>query len=109
MPLKMDWEPSFCSKMTKMRPRGSQWPTRQEAWLSVSNAALKWKKELLTLVFGAERFHQCIYGATVQAETDHEPLVSLPKKPLNDCPLQAQCLLLCIQRHDLEVSYNPGM
>ena len=66
------------------------------------------EKELLAIVFGAERFHQFIYGATIQAETDHKPLISLFKKPLNDCPLRVQRLLLRVQRYDLDVTYTPG-
>lgn len=66
------------------------------------------EKELLGIVFACERFHQFVYGATVQAETDHKPLISLFKKPLNDCPLRVQRLLLRVQRYDLEVSYTPG-
>ena len=65
------------------------------------------EKELLAIVFGSERFHQFIYGTTVQAETDHKPLISLFKKPLNDCPLQVQRLLLRVQRYDLDVTYTP--
>ena len=66
------------------------------------------EKELLGIVYGAERFHQFIYGATVQAETDHKPLVSLFQKLLNDCPLRVQRLLLQVQRYDLHVTYTPG-
>ena len=66
------------------------------------------KKELLAIVFGAERFHQFIFGTKVQAETDHKPLISLFKKPVNDCPLRVQRLLLRVQRYGLDVTYTPG-
>ena len=66
------------------------------------------EKELLSIAFACTRFHQYIYGATVQAETDHKPLVSIFKKPLADCPIRIQRLLLQLQRYDLQVSYTPG-
>ena len=66
------------------------------------------EKELLGIVFACERFHQYIYGATAQVETDHKPLVSIFQKALNDCPLRIQRLLMRLQRYDLAVSYTPG-
>ncbi len=66
------------------------------------------EKELLGIVFACERFHQFIYGATVEAETDHKPLISLFKKPLTDCPLRVQRLLLMVQKYDLLVVNTPG-
>ena len=66
------------------------------------------EKELLGIVFACERFHQYIFVATVEAETDHKPLISMFKEPLNDCPLRVQRLLLRVQRYDLAVIYTPG-
>ena len=63
------------------------------------------EKELLSITFACERFHQFIDGAEVVA--DHKPLVSIFKKSLVDCPLRVQKLLLRIQRYDLEVTYTP--
>ena len=66
------------------------------------------EKELLAITYGCERFHQYIYGQVVEVETDHKPLVPLFVKPLSDCPLRIQRLLLRVQRYDLKVSYTPG-
>jgi hypothetical protein len=66
------------------------------------------EKELLSIVFACERFHQFIYGACVEAETDHKPLVTLFTKPLNQCPLRVQRMLLRLQKYDLKVHYTPG-
>ena len=66
------------------------------------------EKKLLGIVFACERFHQLIYGATVEAETYHKPLISLFKKSLTDCPLRVQRLLLRVQKYDIQVFYNPG-
>jgi hypothetical protein len=52
------------------------------------------EKELLSITFACEIFHQFIEGAEVVAETDHKPLVSIFKKALIDCPLRVQKLLL---------------
>ena len=66
------------------------------------------EKELLSIVFACERFHQYIYGARVEAETDHKPLIPLFTKPLNQCPLRVQRMLLRLQKYDLNVQYTPG-
>ena len=44
----------------------------------------------------------------MKAETDHKPLISMFKKPLNNCPRRVQRLLLRVQRYDLAVLYTPG-
>ncbi len=66
------------------------------------------EKELLSIVFGCQRFHQFVFGAHFIAETDHKPLVNIFQKPLNDCPIRIQRLLLTVQRYDLQVVYTPG-
>ena len=66
------------------------------------------EKEMLGITFACERFHQFIFGAKIQAETDHKPLISIFHKPLADCPLRIQRLKLRVQRYDLEIMYTPG-
>lgn len=66
------------------------------------------EKEMLAITFACERFHQYIYGQTVQVETDHKPLVTVFKKSLSDCPLRIQRLMLRVQKYSLEVEYVPG-
>ena len=66
------------------------------------------EKELLSISFGCNRFHQFIHGDTVEAETDHKPLESLFQKPLVDCPLRIQRMLLNLQTYDLDVHYVTG-
>ena len=65
------------------------------------------EKELLSIMFACERFHQFIYGQTVISETDHKPLVHLFHKSLNDCPLGIQRLMTRLQKYSLKVSYTP--
>ena len=66
------------------------------------------EKELLAMTYACERFHQFIYGRVIEVETDHKPLVPLFTKPLSDCPLRVQRLMLRVQRYDMKVSYTPG-
>lgn len=66
------------------------------------------EKELLAITYGCERFHQYVYGQVIEVETDHKPLIPLFVKPLCDCPLRIQRLLIRVQRYDLRVSYTPG-
>ena len=66
------------------------------------------EKELLSIVFGCERFYQYIWGKRTIVETDHKPLVSIFKKSLHSAPPRIQRLLLRLQRYDLEVIFKPG-
>ena len=66
------------------------------------------EKELLAIVYACERFHQCIYGRTVQVETDHKPLESIFKKSLHQSPLRLQRMILRLQRYVLVVKYKKG-
>ena len=66
------------------------------------------EKELLAITYACERFHQYILGQQVEVETDHKPLIPLFTKPLCDCPLRIQRLMIRVQRYDLKVSYTPG-
>jgi hypothetical protein len=44
------------------------------------------EKELLSIVFACQKFHQYIYGKKIIVENDHKPLESILKKPLNQTP-----------------------
>ncbi|CAB4021658.1 Hypothetical predicted protein, partial [Paramuricea clavata] len=66
------------------------------------------EKEMLTIVFGATKFHQYIYGNTVTVETDHKPLESLFKKALCKAQQRIQRMMLKVQQYDLKVKYIPG-
>ena len=49
-----------------------------------------------------------MYGRRVVVETDHKPLESIFKKPLNDAPPRLQRMLLKLTKYDLDVRYVPG-
>ncbi|XP_063366408.1 uncharacterized protein K02A2.6-like [Cydia amplana] len=66
------------------------------------------ERELYAILFGCKKFHQYIYGKTIQVETDHQPLVTLFKKPLSDVPARLQRMMITLQAYDLRVSYTKG-
>ena len=67
------------------------------------------EKELLSIVFAAERFEPYVYGRDkVRVETDHKPLEFIFKKPLNSAPKRLQRMLLRLQKYNLQVVYKKG-
>lgn len=59
------------------------------------------EKELLAICFGLNKFHQYLFGKKVVVETDHQPLITIFKKPLNKCPARLQRMLIQIQKYDI--------
>ena len=66
------------------------------------------ERELLAIVFGCEKFYTYIYGRKVKVESDHKPLETIFKKPLIDCPMRLQKMLMRLQKFDLNVVYKKG-
>ncbi|UYV68198.1 K02A2.6-like [Cordylochernes scorpioides] len=66
------------------------------------------EKEALAIKFGCDKFHQLIYGKTVDVETDHRPLETIFKKPLSKAPPRLQRIFLQIQQYDLRIKYKKG-
>ena len=67
------------------------------------------EKELLAIVFACAHFEAYIYGRdAIQVETDHQPLVSIIKKPLNSAPSRLQRMLLQLQKYSLNLKYKRG-
>ncbi|UYV79770.1 K02A2.6-like [Cordylochernes scorpioides] len=64
------------------------------------------EKEALAIKFGCDKFHQLIYGKTVDVETDHRPLETIFKKPLSKAPPRLQRIFLQIQQYDLRIKYK---
>ena len=96
---------------TLLQLHGENWKPVSYASRGLSVAEQRYaqiEKELLSISFGCQRFHQFIYGSTVEAETDHKPLEALFKKSLVDCPLRIQRMMLRLQKYDLKVTYVPG-
>ena len=67
------------------------------------------EKEMLSIVFAAEKFHQYIYGkGSVTVESDHKPIEAIMQKPLNKAPPRLQRLMLRLQHYNLQVKFVPG-
>ena len=57
---------------------------------TTQQACAQIEKEALALVFGREKLHHYLYGRNFVAETDHEPLEIIMKKPLHLVPMRLQ-------------------
>ena len=67
------------------------------------------EKECLAIVFSCERFSQYLAGREkITVETDHKPLQSIFRKSILSAPCRLQCMLLRLQRFNLDVNYKPG-
>ena len=63
---------------------------------------------MLAIVFGLEKFHQFTYGRFVTVESDHKPLESIAKKPMQSAPKRLQGMLLRLSEYDVQILYKPG-
>ena len=66
------------------------------------------EKEMLAMVFTCKKFHDFIFGKEITVETDHQPLVSVHKKPLFGAPMRLQKMLLQLQLYNITLVYKPG-
>ena len=66
------------------------------------------EREMLAVVFGAERFHTYVYGAKFVVESDHKPLEAIKLKNLSQAPPRLQRMLLRVQQYDMQIKYRPG-
>jgi len=66
------------------------------------------EKEMLAISFACKKFHQYVYGLTVDVKSDHRPLAVIFQKPLAKVPSRLQRMLLQLQRYTLNVRYVPG-
>lgn len=58
------------------------------------------EREALAVVYGCKRFHAYVYGADLTVETDHQPLESIFKKPMIDCPMRLQSMFADLLSRD---------
>ena len=63
---------------------------------------------MLAVVFGRQRFHQCIYGKKVIIRSGHKPLEAIMKKPLQNTSPRLQRMLLSLQKNDIDLVYLAG-
>ena len=66
------------------------------------------EREMLTVIFRAERFRTYIDGRSFTIKSDHYPLESISQKKLADMPAQLHHMLLHLQGYDCIICYCPG-
>ncbi len=94
-----------------LQQHGEDWLPVVYASRALNSAETRYaqiEKEMLSITFACERFHQYVYGQVITVETDHKPLVSIFRKSMNECPLRIQRLMLRMQKYDVRVVYIPG-
>ena len=65
------------------------------------------EREQLAIVWGAQKFHTYEFERRGIVETDHKPLESIFRKPLNEAPPRLQRMLLKLTKYDLVLRYVP--
>ena len=73
----------------------------QQRWTQI-------EKELFSIVFGCEKFHEYVYGHNIQIQNDHKPLEPTFKKDLCKTPPRLQRMLLKLQKYDITMQFTPG-
>ena len=66
------------------------------------------EKETLAVVYASERFNQFVYRRRFLVESDHKPLQSIFKHNINKAPPRTQCLLLHLQKYDIDLIFSLG-
>ena len=64
------------------------------------------EREMLSLVFGAERFRQFVQGGIVDFWSDHKPLEKIWDKPFDDVPPRLQRMLLRLASYGAKIIYH---
>ena len=63
---------------------------------------------MLAIWFACAKFHQYVYGKSIEVHTDHRPLEPILKKPIAKASPRLQWMMMQLQRYTLEVKYIPG-
>ncbi|UYV64196.1 PTPN23 [Cordylochernes scorpioides] len=66
------------------------------------------EKEALAIKFGCKKFHTYIYGKSLLIETDHRPLESIYKKPMDKMPPRLQKIFMEINQYGPNIKYKSG-
>ena len=66
------------------------------------------EKEMLAIVYSLKKWHQFAFARHVTVYTDHKPLESIVKKPLDRAPKRLQSMLLRCLAYDADIKYKPG-
>ena len=66
------------------------------------------EREMLSIVFGLQRFHTYLYGRSFIVITDHKPLLMIIDKPLSSAPPRLQRMLVKLQGYKFKIEHCPG-
>ena len=66
------------------------------------------EKELLAVLFACNKFDHYIFGRRVTVETDHQPLITIMKKPLHMAPTRLQKMMMKLKRYNINLVYKRG-
>ena len=66
------------------------------------------EREPLSVAFGLERLPHYVFGSKVKVQTDYKPLIPRWKKSIAAASLQLQCLLLRLEKYNVELTYLKG-
>ena len=67
------------------------------------------EKECLAICQGFHKFDQWLYGKSdITVHTDHKPLRTILKKPLNKAPARLQKMIMTLQRYSFKLEYRKG-
>ena len=66
------------------------------------------ERELLSIVFGMQRFHTYLYGRDFNVITDHRPLLMITNKPIASAPPRLQRMLIKLHGYNFTMTHRPG-
>jgi hypothetical protein len=66
------------------------------------------EKELLAIIFAAEKFEHYIYGNRAEIHSDHRPIQTIFQKPISQTTPRLQRMLIRIARFDVDIAYRLG-
>lgn len=86
---------------------GDQLPTRLARSQTQKHDTLKLKRSCWQWCLHA-KFKDNVYGKLTVVETDHQPLVTILKKPIHTVPARLQRMLLQLQAYGITLVYKKG-
>jgi len=67
------------------------------------------KKELLSIVFATQKFHNYIYGREISVITDHKPLIRILSKKISEVhSTRLQRMRIKLLKYQIKISYTSG-
>ena len=95
-PLTLSVDASFKGLGAILLPDGKLLAYTSRALTPTQERYAQIEKETIATVYGAQQFHQYIYGRPTHVEPDHEPLQYILSKPLHQAPLRLQKMMLTL-------------